>query len=94
MTRCQFQVTTGNNDLQRWCVKLGRSPEEYLEQLCEAVLSEDNNVGVFEVQEDHLVWKQYFPDQDVYGKKGKFKLEKVLKAIISLPPLSHVNKLL
>lgn len=42
------------------------------------MLSEDNNVGVFEVQEDHLVWKQYFPDKDIYGKKGKFKMEKVL----------------
>lgn len=71
------KVTTGNGDLQQWCVKLGRSPEEYLEQLCEAVLSEDDNVGVFEVQEDHLVWKQYSPDMDIYGKKGKFKLEKV-----------------
>lgn len=71
------KVTASSNDLQRWCVKFGKSPEEYFEQLCEAVAGQDDNVGVFEVQGDHLVWKQFFPDKDVYGKKGRFKMEKV-----------------
>ncbi|KAK8376312.1 hypothetical protein O3P69_009745 [Scylla paramamosain] len=71
------KVTTSSVDLQRWCVKLGKSPEEYLEKLCEAVASQDDNVEIFEVQDNHLVWKQYFPDEDIYGRKGKFKMEKV-----------------
>ena len=70
-------MTTSSGDLQRWCVKLGKSAEEYLEQLCEAVAREDDKVEVFEVQDDHLVWKQYFPDKDIHGKKGRFKMEKV-----------------
>ncbi|XP_045120564.1 uncharacterized protein LOC123509987 isoform X1 [Portunus trituberculatus] len=73
----RLKVTASSDDLQRWRVKLGKSAEEYLGQLCEAVASEDDNVEVFEVQGDHLVWKQYFPDKGIYGKKGRFKMEKV-----------------
>lgn len=66
-----------NNDLQQWCNKLKRSPEEYMGQLCEALVSEDNNVEVFEVQDGHLVWKQHHPDKGIHFKKGRFKMEKV-----------------
>lgn len=36
---------------------------------------------VFEVQDGYLVWKQFFPDQKVYGKLGKFKMEKVVREL-------------
>ncbi|KAG0714012.1 hypothetical protein GWK47_001700 [Chionoecetes opilio] len=72
-----LKVTESHGDLQRWCVKVGRTAEEYFRQLCEAVAREDDHVGVFEVQDGHLVWKQYFPEKEIYGKKGKFKMEKV-----------------
>lgn len=71
-----LKVTKDNDDLRQWCSKVKRSPDEYMEQLCEALVSEDSNVGVFEVQDGHLVWKQYFPDKEIHSRKGRFKMEK------------------
>lgn len=64
-----------------------KSPQEYLSLFCKAVdgISSlrsvdgqpDNKEDIFEIQQDHLIWKQYFPEPKVHGKWGKFKLEKV-----------------
>lgn len=83
----KVKLSPDNESVLKWCHMLDKSPEEYLSQLHKAANSfpscdtndeqNDNKENIFEVQQDFLVWKQYFPDEKVYGKRGKFKLEKV-----------------
>ncbi|KAG7162068.1 hypothetical protein Hamer_G023971 [Homarus americanus] len=59
---------------------LKKTPREYLCLLSKAVTTSfttTDKEDIFEIQEDHFVWKQYFPDLKVYGKRGKFKLETI-----------------
>ncbi|KAK3855532.1 hypothetical protein Pcinc_038080 [Petrolisthes cinctipes] len=86
-----FKVKVGESTegVVRWSRNLKKAPGEYMTLLTRAVdgskaphgtkgieqqLQEED---VFEVQDGCLVWKQYFPDQKVYGKLGKFKMEKI-----------------
>ncbi|KAK4320694.1 hypothetical protein Pmani_008462 [Petrolisthes manimaculis] len=86
-----FKVKVGESTegVVRWSRNLKKAPGEYMTLLTHAVdgskaphgtkgieqqLQEED---VFEVQDGCLVWKQYFPDQKVYGKLGKFKMEKI-----------------
>ncbi|XP_071546901.1 uncharacterized protein [Panulirus ornatus] len=83
----KVKLSPDNESVLKWCHMLDKSPEEYLSQLHKAANSfpscdtndeqNDNKENIFEIQQDFLVWKQYFPDEKVYGKRGKFKLEKV-----------------
>ena len=77
-----------NDTVKKWCRNLEKSPEEYVALLqiavetCSITYGEGGQMDkkdVFEIQEDSLVWKQFFPDKKVYGRRGKFALEKVIK---------------
>lgn len=83
-----FQITAESDTVQRWCRNLEKTPQEYLSLACQAVENlssvrdsdgKDLKEDIFEIQDDHLVWKQYFPEKKVYGRRGKFTLEKVGK---------------
>ncbi|XP_045604433.1 uncharacterized protein [Procambarus clarkii] len=80
-----LKLSPGDSSVVKWSHILKKTPQEYLSQLNKAVVHfhkatdelKDSKEDIFEVQEEYLVWKQYFPKQKVYGKRGKFKLEKV-----------------
>ncbi|XP_042875895.1 uncharacterized protein LOC122255694 isoform X2 [Penaeus japonicus] len=79
-------ITPESDSVQRWCRNLEKTPQEYLTLASQAVenLSSVHNTDgkdlkedIFEIQDGHLVWKQYFPEKKVYGRRGKFALEKI-----------------
>lgn len=81
-----LEITTESDSVQRWCRNLEKTPQEYLSLVCQAVENlssvhdpdgKDLKEDIFEIQDDHLVWKQYFPEKRVYGRRGKFTLEKM-----------------
>ncbi|XP_064081179.1 uncharacterized protein LOC135197893 [Macrobrachium nipponense] len=86
-TGFSVKLGTGSDSVKKWCKNLQKSPDEYMALLHKAVEScsvtysdsdeTDKNEDVFEFQEDCLIWKQFFPDKNVYGKRGKFTLEKM-----------------
>ncbi|ROT78283.1 hypothetical protein C7M84_003013 [Penaeus vannamei] len=81
-----MKITAESDTVQRWCRNLEKTPQEYLSLACQAVENlssvrdsdgKDLKEDIFEIQDDHLVWKQYFPEKKVYGRRGKFTLEKM-----------------
>lgn len=81
------KLTTDSDSVKKWSRNLQKSPNDYMALLHKAVETcsvtysdseqQDKKEDVFEIQEDCLVWKQYFPDKNVYGRRGKFTLEKI-----------------
>lgn len=86
-TGFSVKLGTVSDSVKKWCKNLQKSPDEYMALLHNAVEScsvtysdsdeTEKNEDVFEIQEDCLIWKQFFPDKDVYGKRGKFTLDKI-----------------
>ncbi|XP_068222818.1 uncharacterized protein [Palaemon carinicauda] len=81
------KLGTDSEPVKKWCKNLQKSPDEYMTLIHKAVEScsvtysdadeTNKNKDVFEIQEDSLVWKQFFPDKNVFGRRGKFALEKI-----------------
>ncbi|KAK8734636.1 hypothetical protein OTU49_005908 [Cherax quadricarinatus] len=79
-----LKLTPSDNSVIEWSQNLKKTPQEYLSFLSKAVSyniradeQKDVKEDIFAVQEENLVWKQYFPKKNVYFRTGKFKLEKV-----------------
>ncbi|XP_063612540.1 uncharacterized protein LOC134786027 [Penaeus indicus] len=81
-----LKITAESDSVQRWCRNLEKTPQEYLTLVSQAVENlssvcdpdgKDIKEDIFEIQDDHLVWKQYFPEKKVYGRRGKFALDKM-----------------
>ena len=64
-----------------WAGTLKISIEDYLQQLENSLktISEENDKAIkkniFELNESEIIWKQFFPLKNIYGRRGKFLLQ-------------------
>ncbi|KAB7495348.1 DNA repair protein XRCC4 [Armadillidium nasatum] len=84
-------VDCASEAVEKWAKIHKQTPEAYVAQLCHALASQSENgdlersitnsknnesKNIFEIDGENLIWRQYFESKNIYGRWGKFPMEK------------------
>ncbi|CAL4067204.1 unnamed protein product, partial [Meganyctiphanes norvegica] len=77
------KLEPSSNEVLKWSKNIQKTPDEYLTALFTALEATEHGSAekkleenIFEVHEDCLLWKQFFSQQNLHGRRGKFPLKK------------------
>ncbi|KAK7073218.1 hypothetical protein SK128_017398 [Halocaridina rubra] len=76
------KLNLSSKSIIKWSHNLEQTPQQYVEALQNTFetyseSSSNDKQDIFELQQDCLIWKQYFPDKKLHGRRGQFSLEKI-----------------